>query len=167
MSDETFQFNCSLRDTRIMGELYQPFSKIVLDVLKECWSKNIPVHLTQGFRYFGEQDVLFQAGKSNAQGGASYHNYGLAVDFCFDNSPLIGVQDPYKEPFDGAYKAVADIAVSHGLTAGFYWTSFNDKPHLQAKITSKIEDLRSVLLKNGIKAVYDLLDTNKEIICPT
>ena len=42
------------------------------------------MRIVQGLRTFPEQDALYaQRPKvTNAKGGQSYHNYGLAIDFC-------------------------------------------------------------------------------------
>ena len=158
------QFSLTHRDARILGECYPPFADKIKLLLPICWEKKLPIHLTQGFRYFGEQDELYKAGKSNAKGGNSYHNFGLAVDFCFDSSPDSGIQDPYLEPFEGSFKAVADSAKELGLEPGFYWKSFIDKPHIQAKITIPIDDLKCTIIKGGIYAVYRLLNEKKGIL---
>lgn len=146
------------RDKRILGEIYPGFAKNVSAWMKACWDQNLEVHLTQGFRYFGEQDVLYKAGTSPAPGGSSYHNYGLAIDFCFDNDPnRPGIQDPYKEPVPGAFGRVADLAEGLGLRSGRGFPKA-DPDHVQAIISCSLLDLRTVFLKGDIKAVYRYLD---------
>ena len=50
--------------------------------------RGIEIVITHGYRSSEEQDALFNQGRSsagnivtNARGGESYHNYGLAIDF--------------------------------------------------------------------------------------
>ena len=52
-------------------------------------AQGLTVEVVQGLRTFAEQDALFAQGRSkkgqivtNAKGGQSNHNYGLAVDLC-------------------------------------------------------------------------------------
>ena len=59
------------------------------DILKEKTAeKDITIQITDGFRTYEEQDALYAQSRTehgnivtNAKGGKSYHNYGLAVDF--------------------------------------------------------------------------------------
>jgi len=55
-------------------------------------SPNIGVRFVQVLRTFEEQDALYAQGRTKpgsivtkAKGGQSYHNYGLAIDFCLLN----------------------------------------------------------------------------------
>ncbi|MFB4163977.1 M15 family metallopeptidase [Alteribacillus sp. JSM 102045] len=48
--------------------------------------------MTDEYRFVEEQNNLFAQGRSehgnvvtNAEGGESYHNYGLAIDFALEN----------------------------------------------------------------------------------
>jgi hypothetical protein len=66
---------------------------------------------------------------TKADGGQSAHNFGLAHDIV-----------PYKTPTEIRWKApkqwwktMADLAVYHGLEAGFYFKNFYDAPHVESK----------------------------------
>lgn len=57
-------------------------------LIERCYKLNIPILITQGLRTIAEQDALYAQGRTkpgaivtNARGGYSYHNFGLAVDF--------------------------------------------------------------------------------------
>jgi hypothetical protein len=65
---------------------------------------------------------------TKADGGQSAHNYALAHDIV-----------PYKTPTEIWWTApkkwwqmMADIAVDHGLVAGFYFKNFYDAPHVES-----------------------------------
>lgn len=149
------------RDETILKGLYPPFSEQIQHFMKYCWREGHPVHLSQGFRLFGEQDTLFRHGKSLKKGGESLHNYGVAIDIIFDNNPLApGVQNPYHAAED-RWHNVANIGARCGLEPGYYWKSFQDKPHFQAKIKSKVGDLRKAFLKESFKGLWDFLDTHE------
>lgn len=63
---------------------------------------------------------------TNAPAGYSAHNYGLAVD-C---APIVGDNYWWNAP-DKIWKAYADTAVKLGLTAGYYFKSIHDAPHVE------------------------------------
>ena len=98
--------------------------------------KNTPagVHpiITQGFRTFEESEHLYAQGRTqpgqivtNAKPGQSYHNYGLAIDFCLTvGGKMIWVVDEN-------WMKVVNIFKNHGWEWGGDWRSFKDYPHLQ------------------------------------
>lgn len=64
---------------------------------------------------------------TKAPPGSSAHNFGLAVDLW----PLLPDDDfDWKAP-DKLFKTMADIAVGMGLTAGYYFHSIHDAPHVE------------------------------------
>jgi peptidoglycan L-alanyl-D-glutamate endopeptidase CwlK len=96
--------------------------------------------ITDGFRTFAEQDKLFAQGRetpgdivTNARGGESNHNYGMACDLY----PVIGGQvftDPTagnKPRFEKIQQAIVDEAEALGLTSGTTFGNLGDKPHVQ------------------------------------
>jgi peptidoglycan L-alanyl-D-glutamate endopeptidase CwlK len=101
-------------------------------------------------RTFREQDELYcqgrtKAGKkvTNAKGGYSYHNYGLALDIVLIVDQKTAVWD-IKTDFDGDGKPdwmqVVHIFKSHGWDWGGDW-KFTDYPHFQKSFGYKISDL--------------------------
>lgn len=101
-------------------------------------------------RTFREQDELYcigrtKAGKkvTNAKGGYSYHNYGLALDIVLIVDNKTAVWD-IKSDFDGDGKPdwmqVVHIFKSHGWDWGGDW-KFTDYPHFQKSLGYKISDL--------------------------
>jgi hypothetical protein len=97
--------------------------------------------ITDGFRSFAEQDAIFAQGRttpgrivSNARGGQSNHNYGLAVDLypVLDGRVFTDVP-PGTVParrFNDTQKAIIDEAESAGLSSGIHFSSV-DPPHVQ------------------------------------
>lgn len=66
---------------------------------------------------------------SNSHGGASYHNYSLAVDFML----IINGKDSWN--VDANWKLVASIFKKHGFTWGGDWTGgFKDYPHVEMRL---------------------------------
>ncbi|HEY6915155.1 MAG TPA: M15 family metallopeptidase [Paludibacter sp.] len=106
-------------------------NKINTDVLKG----NVKMVVTQGLRTFAEQDALFaQKPKvTNAKGGQSIHNYGLAFDFCLVDGGRT-IWDTVKD-FDGDKVPDWMEVVKAFKAAGFAWggdfRSIVDKPHFE------------------------------------
>lgn len=72
---------------KLRNELRQIYKEIC-----ESLSGKLGCRFVQVYRTFEEQDALFAQGRTkpgpkvtDAVGGRSYHNYGLAIDFCLLN----------------------------------------------------------------------------------
>jgi peptidoglycan L-alanyl-D-glutamate endopeptidase CwlK len=60
----------------------------LIGAIEATWPVNMAIRIVQGLRTIDEQNALYAQGRTkpgnkvtNAKGGSSYHNYGLAVDF--------------------------------------------------------------------------------------
>ena len=89
------------------------------------------IKITDGLRTFAEQNKLYAQGRTtagnkvtNAKGGQSYHNYGLAFD-CYNTKN--GSVDFSK----AISPEVAKIGQEFGLEWGGNWKSLKDFPHFQ------------------------------------
>lgn len=122
------------------------------ELIASARANGISILVTDGFRSIEEQDALYEQGRSasgqivtNAQGGDSYHNYGLAVDFALINSKGEVIWDM---EYDGNGNGIADwlevveLAKQLGFSWGGDWTSFPDYPHLQMDFGYTIRDLK-------------------------
>lgn len=96
---------------------------------------------THTLRTNAEQDALYAIGRTkpgkvvtNARGGESYHNYGLAADFC-----LI-VDGKVSWAVDKNWAAVIAIFESYGWESGHRW-KFKDSPHVQKTFGKTIAQL--------------------------
>lgn len=101
--------------------------------LVACKAAGYSLKITQGIRTNAEQAILYAKGRTtpgpvvtNAKPGQSQHNFGKAFDVAFTGTV------PYPSD-DKLWKAIADIGVSLGLTAGYYFKSFPDRPHFEIK----------------------------------
>jgi peptidoglycan LD-endopeptidase CwlK len=108
-------------------------------------------------RTFKEQDDLYAIGRTkpgskvtNAKGGYSFHNYGLALDIVLIDGASASWD--VKKDFDGDGKAdwmeVVAIFKKYGWEWGGDW-KFVDAPHFQKGFGKKISDL--LALKNAKK----------------
>jgi peptidoglycan L-alanyl-D-glutamate endopeptidase CwlK len=118
---------------------------------------NLGCRFVQVFRSFKEQDALFAQGRNgndgdvvtDAKGGQSYHNYGLAVDFCLiwdkDKSGKIsGDEIVWNRNTDIDKDSVSDWmeVVRIFLKYGWKWgASFKDYPHFEKTLGYNWRDL--------------------------
>lgn len=102
-----------------------------LDVLeRRLLEAGIRVKLTCGYRSHEEQNRLYARGRTapgtvvtNARGGYSWHNYGLAADYAF----VVGG----RLTWEGPWSIFGCIARECGLEWGGDWKKFSDRPHVQ------------------------------------
>lgn len=107
------------------------------------------IRIVQGLRTFPEQDQLYAQGRTapgkkvtKAKGGQSYHNYGLAIDFCLVIKGTEISWDTAKD-YDGDHQADWLEVIQVFLKAGG-WTwgkAFNDLPHLEKTFGYGYRDL--------------------------
>jgi len=125
----------------------------VTNIIKECdlaLTGKAKIRITQGLRSFKEQDELYAIGRTksgkkvtNAKGGQSIHNYGLAVDICLIIDGKTASWDTVK---DWDNDKVADwyecvkIFAKYGWDWGGNWKTFKDLPHFEK---------RNIKTKNG------------------
>jgi len=151
--------------------LYQPFLERVSMVIGACQKRGVYFVATCGLRTYDEQNAIYAKGRTapggivtNAKGGQSLHNFGIAVDFCRDaNYPSKeGLKPDYT---DSHYAILGEEAAKLGLEWGGGWKSIKDTPHVQLpynlKFGIKLSDLRREYSKGGYAAVYKFLDQYK------
>lgn len=121
-------------------------------LVRKAGRRGIEIIITHGYRSSEEQDALFNQGRSsagnivtNARGGESYHNYGLAIDFAL-RTPEGNVVWDMERDDNGNGKAdwmeVVDLAKELGFTWGGDWANFPDYPHLQMDFGLNINELK-------------------------
>jgi peptidoglycan L-alanyl-D-glutamate endopeptidase CwlK len=118
-----------------LNQLHPTIRQDAIDAYNEAVRRTpVGVHpvIVQTLRTFEEQDLLYQKGRTrpgdkvtNAKAGASYHNYGLAVDFCLQiNGKLVW-------KVDANWMIVVECFKEHGFSWGGDWKSFKDQPHVE------------------------------------
>jgi peptidoglycan LD-endopeptidase CwlK len=150
----------------------------VREIYEEICSRltgNVICRFAYTLRTFAEQDALFAQGRSkpgkrvtNARGGQSFHNYGLAVDIV-----LLVDRDKngtYEEAswdtrLDGDNDKIADwmecVAVFKiwGWEWGGDWKSFKDMPHFQKTFGYTTPQLLKMKKQPG--SIYPILPKKK------
>jgi peptidoglycan L-alanyl-D-glutamate endopeptidase CwlK len=140
------------KDVPMPTSLHPLVKKKADQLKKKAAEQGIAIRITDGFRTLEEQDKLYQKGRADgshivtyAEGGESYHNYGLAVDFALElaNGNII-----WDITFDGNGNSKSDwmevvkIAKHLGFEWGGDWKSFKDYPHLQMDFGLSIRELQ-------------------------
>ena len=100
--------------------------------INECETTfNITLRITQGLRTVEEQNKLYAQGRTtggnivtNAKGGYSMHNYGLAIDIAV-------VASDGSIDWNYNMKPLSVIAERYGITWGGNFKSIKDAPHFE------------------------------------
>jgi peptidoglycan LD-endopeptidase CwlK len=113
--------------------------------LQSVEAEGINILVTQTLRTIQEQDALYAQGRTmpglivtQVKGGYSFHNYGLALDFCL-------LDDSGRMCWDvnSNWYKVAQIGKDCGFSWGGDWRGFLDYPHLEMTFGLIIADLRA------------------------
>jgi peptidoglycan LD-endopeptidase CwlK len=119
--------------------------------------KGITIRVTQGLRTFEEQNDLFaqKPRVTNAPGGYSMHNFGLAVD-CVPDKIHGQTWTPDWDGKDDRYAQMVAAGVALGLNAGANWHSFVDMPHFQLGgiPTTPTDQMRQDFYSGGLPLVW-------------
>jgi len=111
--------------------------------------------LISGNRTWAEQDAIYAQGRTkpgqivtNAKGGQSDHNFGIAADAgVFAGKLYLDESDPAKAA--KVHKACSEHAIACGLEWGGSWKSFKDLPHYMVATGKTTAQLRAIFEKKG------------------
>ncbi|MBO9571609.1 MAG: M15 family metallopeptidase, partial [Chitinophagaceae bacterium] len=113
-------------------------------ILKADNRFGIKLRVTDGFRSVEQQDKLYAQGRTapgnrvtNARGGYSNHNFGLAVDVV----PMVNGKPNFES---NQYPLIGRIGQSVGLEWGGSWKTILDQPHFQDLQGFSLKDLRAI-----------------------
>ena len=117
-------------ETKIM-QLHPAAREAARKFLNSAEAAGFKLRVTSSYRDYAEQNKLYAQGRTspgaivtNAKGGQSYHNFGLALDVV----PLVaGVPDWQTSQ----WPQIAAIGKAAGFAWGGDFKSFIDKPHFQ------------------------------------
>lgn len=137
-----------------LAKVHPELAARVTLVIEELAAKGYDVRVVQGLRTYAEQDGLYAQGRTkpgqrvtNARGGYSNHNFGLAADLCpfIDGEPAWDRSD--------LFDLIGQTAVKHRLDWGGTWKKFVDKPHVELPTGLKVAQCRTLAAK-GLDAVW-------------
>lgn len=127
------------RDISSLNLKVAAMAKKFLDLTREY---NLDIRITDAFRSWSEQDELYAQGRwepgnivTNARGGESYHNWGLAFDAAPVENGVITYDDEEK------FKLMGRLGQQAGLEWGGTFKKIRDYPHFQYTFGLSIWDL--------------------------
>nr|WP_233167447.1 M15 family metallopeptidase [Paenibacillus roseus] len=129
----TFDFVRNKSAARLTGLL--PVVRAATErLIDRSYAAGVPILITQGLRTIAEQDALYAQGRTapgkivtNARGGYSNHNFGVAIDFAIWQPDGRDVSWEVNKD----WLTVVGIAKQLGFSWGGDWTSFKDFPHFE------------------------------------
>ena len=125
--------------------------------------KGVRLRFAYVYRSVAEQNVLYNKRPkvTNAKGGQSIHNYGLAFDYVImldkdNNGTFETIEWDLKSPY---HKIVVDYFQSKGYEWGGSWKSFKDYPHFQKAQGLTWQQLKQrvelgMVIKDAIGIIY-------------
>lgn len=122
----------------------QPYAR---SFIQKAAAAGITLKILSGLRTYEEQNALYAQGRTapgnpvtNARGGYSNHNFGIAFDIGIFSGSKYLEESPL-------YQTVAPIALDLGLEWGGNWKSLQDLPHYQLRPAWAKGMPESVMLK--------------------
>lgn len=121
---------------KLLHPLVRDEVKKLIDEANSKLPDNVEIRIVQGLRTFAEQDALYKQKPkvTNAKGGQSIHNYGLAIDFCLlINDKEISWDTKLDRDKDNTadWMEVVLVFLRAGWQWGGNWRTFKDLPHLE------------------------------------
>ncbi len=134
---------CDPRSERNIRTLHPKAQEAARNFLKRLQSAGIEARIISGTRSYAEQDALYRQGRfrdkrprvTNAKGGQSNHNFGIAWDIGIFRGGAYLPESP-------DYERAAQVGVNDQLEWGGNWASIKDRPHYQLKTTLPLNEVR-------------------------
>ncbi len=134
-----------VKSARRLEEVHSTLEAKAKQLIGQAYKEGICIIITQGLRTIAEQDALYAQGRTkagkvvtNARGGSSFHNFGLAFDFC-----VVDTNGQLNWNVDKRWHRVGAIGESLGLEWGGRFKTIVDIPHFQLTFGLSLSDLRS------------------------
>ncbi len=148
-----------------LANIYPRLADKIRNMAVMLQGEGIEIRVVQGLRTWAEQDALYAQGRTtpgkivtNAKGGSSWHNLGLAADIV---PSQFSPDQPYSPDWNSSHpswKRMESVAVSLGLVSGASWIRLVDAPHVQ--ISGRFpegapdNEVRELFTDGGITAVW-------------
>lgn len=136
----------------VSGELHPEFSKKIETLLKRAQKQGLPVFLFEGFRSIKRQKKLFNSDKkvTNARGGNSLHNYGLAADIVFYDKKG---NPSWAEHHD--WKTLGALGKKLDLIWSGDFKSISDRAHFEYHPDTKLKEIKEIFREDGLKGLWE------------
>jgi len=143
-------------------------------LIEQALAASIPIMIYRTLASFAEQQALYDEGRTrpgkivtNAKAGESYHNYGLALDFCID-PPGPGVEwraaVDINEDQKPDYQQIGELGEDLGFQWGGRWKKqgLGDVGHLQMSFGYHWRQLLQMYQSGGLSKVWAAIDEKIE-----
>ncbi|HRH25315.1 MAG TPA: peptidoglycan-binding protein, partial [Candidatus Paceibacterota bacterium] len=114
-------------------QLYPLVERARIAFIEACRLQGEEIRVTEGYRSIERQNELYKQRPkvTNAKGGESFHNYGVAFDVIFT-----------KTGYKGNWDKIGKIGKAMGLTWGGDFKSIKDRPHFELTLDYKLKDFK-------------------------
>jgi peptidoglycan LD-endopeptidase CwlK len=145
---------------RVM-KLHPKLRNEALQIIDEIEKKDgIKIRVVQSTRTHKEQADIYAQGRTKpgkvvtwAKPGSSFHNYGLALDFCIlhaDGSISWSLHEDLDEDKKADWFEVISRFKRYGWETGAEWRTRKDYPHLEKTFGLDITDCISLFTANKV-----------------
>ena len=149
-------FDDPISISRLLG-LHPKLRDEAHSIVTNLWADGIPLRVTEGYRTWKQSDLDYAKGRTapgvkitNAPGGSSYHNFGLALDFCLlDSKGAV-----FSQTIDLNHDSIADwlevvkAFKNAGWVWGGDWHTIKDGPHVEKSFGYSVKQLK-LMSKSG------------------
>jgi peptidoglycan L-alanyl-D-glutamate endopeptidase CwlK len=135
--------------SRRLEDLHPQVQAKARDWLDACARAGLDILVTQTFRSHAEQERLYAQGRTapgakvtNARGGDSFHQYGVAIDFVpmRNGKPVWGT----RAAEDWAlWEKAGSLAEEFGFEWAHRWKTFRESAHIQYTGGLKLADFKA------------------------
>ena len=131
---------------KVVQKLHPKIRDKAREFIVKAEQQGITLRITSGLRTWAEQDELYAQGRTkpgsvvtNAKGGSSNHNYGLAFD-------VVPIENGKVNWNSKNWNKIGQIGKSVGFNWGGDWTGLVDKPHFEMLFGNSVSDLKQMYL---------------------
>lgn len=114
-----------------LGKLHPKVREAARKFINAAEAEGIKLRVTHTLRTIAEQDALYAQGRTapgkivtNAKGGRSFHNYGLALD-------VVEIKDGKALWSNPRWNRIGELGKQYGFKWGGDWQSLKDMPHFE------------------------------------
>jgi peptidoglycan LD-endopeptidase CwlK len=145
-----------------LSQVHPALAAKIRSVAATMEANGVELRVVQALRTKAEQDALYAQGRTtpgkivtDARGGYSMHNYGLAVDMVPGVKGVTPWTPNWKEA-DPDFVTMINLCEAQGLIAGARWVHLPDFDHFQMAgvPVSPTSDMVACLVSGGCAAVW-------------
>lgn len=136
------------------------------NLIQDCKKEGLNVFIVESLRSYERQEKLYSIGRvnkgnivTNARGGYSWHNFGLAVDIVFLDKNGAITKDSWDNKHN--WKRLGELGKKQGLTWGGDFRVIRDYPHFQLNIVETLKDCRDFYKSGGLNNVWKNIKTKE------